>query len=244
MMLVLLIFIENLGKTTSNFTATNHLFKNESILYWRFEVVYTFIATKSSSALNFFINQPPKNGSCNISPSNGTTSTIFTIRCLDWIDEDGIKDYSVYGKFNRKKTMSRLDRAPILVATENTTQRLMLAYGISPRFDIRLPPSGQNNMSTINIIVQIRDNLNAITQYFLRSIVVTSDTATITSLVHVLQQANSQMTLNDPIMQLLTYENLNVVGQILTSVSLVMDQMTKTNLDKAASSKNMMMRYE
>jgi hypothetical protein len=86
------------GANTTNFTATNQLFlSNPPIHLWRFEVVYTFAITKSTSALNFIINQPPYNGSCSISPQNGTTSTLFTISCLDWFDEDGIKDYSFYG---------------------------------------------------------------------------------------------------------------------------------------------------
>jgi hypothetical protein len=84
---------------TSNFTATNNLFLNNSqILYWRFEVVYLFVSTQSSSALNFVINPPPQNGSCSIIPLNGTTSTLFTINCSNWFDENGIQDYSFYGR--------------------------------------------------------------------------------------------------------------------------------------------------
>jgi hypothetical protein len=85
---------------TSNFTATTKLFiENNQTTYWRFEVIYSFISEKSSSALNFLINQPPQNGSCSISPLNGTTSTLFTIVCSNWFDEDGIQDYSFYGKY-------------------------------------------------------------------------------------------------------------------------------------------------
>ncbi len=84
---------------TSNFTATNKLFiENSQISYWRFEVIYSFISLKSSSALNFVINNPPQNGSCYIDPLNGTTSTLFTIFCSDWFDENGISDYTFYGK--------------------------------------------------------------------------------------------------------------------------------------------------
>ena len=74
---------------------------------WQFEVVYSFSSQKSTSALNFMINQPPQNGSCSISPSNGTTSTLFTITCSNWIDKDGIKDYSFYSWTNvySQKTM-------------------------------------------------------------------------------------------------------------------------------------------
>jgi hypothetical protein len=42
------------------------------------------------------INSPPANGSCSITPSNGTTSTLFNIICSNWFDKDGIKDYSLY----------------------------------------------------------------------------------------------------------------------------------------------------
>ena len=85
------------GTNTSNFTATNKLFlANPQINLWRFEVVYSFISETSTSALNFVINQPPHNGSCLINPLNGTTSTLFTISCPDWFDQDGIKDYSIY----------------------------------------------------------------------------------------------------------------------------------------------------
>lgn len=87
--------------STGNFTAVNQLFLSyPQFDLWRFEVVYTFSSDASLSALNFVINQPPSNGSCAISPLNGTTTNPFTISCPDWFDEDEIKDYSIYGKSN------------------------------------------------------------------------------------------------------------------------------------------------
>jgi len=86
-----------LGANTSNFTATNQLFlSNSQINLWRFDVVYSSLSVTSSSSLNFIINQPPYNGSCSIDPLNGTTSTVFTISCPNWYDENGIQDYSLY----------------------------------------------------------------------------------------------------------------------------------------------------
>jgi hypothetical protein len=97
--MILLSFV--LGTKTTNFTSTNQLFlANPQINLWKFEVVYTFVAETSSSALNFVINQPPQNGSCSINPLNGTTSTLFTISCPNWFDQDGIEDYSLYGTKN------------------------------------------------------------------------------------------------------------------------------------------------
>jgi hypothetical protein len=59
----------------SNFTAIHQLFiENSPIEYWRFEVVYSFESEKSSSSINFILNQPP---------INGRTSTLFTISCSD-----------------------------------------------------------------------------------------------------------------------------------------------------------------
>lgn len=90
-----------LGSNTTNFTSTNNIFlTNPSIKYWRFEVIYSLSTEISSSALDFLINQPPQNGNCSISPLNGTTSTLFTVSCSNWIDTDGIKDYSVYSMFD------------------------------------------------------------------------------------------------------------------------------------------------
>lgn len=72
---------------------------NSNIEYWRFEALYNFGTTTSSSALNFKINQPPTNGNCTIDPLSGTTDTEFTVECSNWFDEQDILDYSLYGKY-------------------------------------------------------------------------------------------------------------------------------------------------
>lgn len=88
-----------LGANTTNFTATNHLFMNNSrIKHWRFEVIYFFQQEISTSALNFEINDPPNNGTCSIYPRNGSTTTLFMINCEGWRDQHEIRDYSIYGK--------------------------------------------------------------------------------------------------------------------------------------------------
>jgi hypothetical protein len=98
-----------LGSNTANFTATDNLFLSYPLIeYWRFQVVYSFSSETTSSALNFVINQPPQNGSCSITPLNGTTSTLFTISCPNWVDPDDIQDYSIYSmivlsKFREKR---------------------------------------------------------------------------------------------------------------------------------------------
>lgn len=86
-----------LGRDTTNLTTVNNLFlDNPQIQYWRFEVVYSLSAGRSSGSIDFVLNQPPANGQCSIKPLNGTTSTLFSIICSYWFDSDGIKDYSFY----------------------------------------------------------------------------------------------------------------------------------------------------
>lgn len=88
------------GNNTEYFTITNELFtKNSKIEYWRFEVIYQFDKNQSLSSMYFHINQRPANGSCSITPLNGTVTSLFTITCSNWFDENQIKDYSFYGLF-------------------------------------------------------------------------------------------------------------------------------------------------
>jgi len=69
---------------------------NEDKIYWKFEVIYSFENETSLGALNFLINSPPLNGSCQINPLNGTIQTLFTILCSNWFDQHFIKDYSLF----------------------------------------------------------------------------------------------------------------------------------------------------
>ena len=88
------------GNNTNYFTISNELFtQNSAIEYWRFEVLYQFQQGQSASSMYFKINQRPSNGSCSITPLNGTITTLFTIVCSNWSDENEIKDYSFYGFF-------------------------------------------------------------------------------------------------------------------------------------------------
>ena len=54
--------------------------------------------TSGSTSIKFLVNFPPRNGSCDINPKNGTTNTLFSISCRNWIDTDGYSDsFAYYG---------------------------------------------------------------------------------------------------------------------------------------------------
>ena len=89
------------GTNSRNLTTLHKLFlDNSQISFWRFEIVYLFSNETRLSALDFEMNQPPKDGSCSINPLQGTTNTVFNTNCSGWIDNDDIKDYLFYGKMN------------------------------------------------------------------------------------------------------------------------------------------------
>jgi hypothetical protein len=77
-------------------------FSNQA--YWKVELNFELITFKgeiltASSSIIFYVNFSPINGMCIISPTTGTTSTLFTVNCNNWIDQDGdVVSYSYYGK--------------------------------------------------------------------------------------------------------------------------------------------------
>ncbi|UJR08126.1 hypothetical protein I4U23_012402 [Adineta vaga] len=200
------------GRYTNNFTATNQLLLNNShIDFWRFEVVYTFLSETSSSALNFVINQSPINGSCSIYPYTGTTSTWFNVSCSDWFDEDDIKDYSLY------------------VWTTDISQQAIIAFSSESTFQVRLP-QGDNQTSLLNIIIHVRDLLNCITKVNMTMVRVVLDLDEINNLQNSVNKSN-----DNPTVQLLWSANQNIVGQIITSLSPVFNQMNMENINNAIS---------
>ena len=183
------------GRNTTNFTATNQLFlENSHVRYWRFEVVYSFVAESSSSALNFVVNQPPSNGSCSISPLQGTTSTLFTVSCPGWLDEDGVKDYALTSH------------------TTDADEPLTIAFSSVSDFTIRLP-SPDTNQTQLNLLVTIRDTLDCVISVNLSVVNVTVDVSSINQLVDQLSSPTS-LSSTSPLVQLLSSGNQNTVAQL------------------------------
>ena len=205
------------GRNTTNFTATNQLFlANPHVRYWRFEVVYSFTVESSSSALNFVINQPPSNGSCSISPLQGTTSTLFAVSCPGWVDDDGLKDYALSSY------------------TADAEEPLMLAFSSVSDFSIRLP-APYTNQTQLNLLVTIRDTLDCVISVNLSAVNVTVDVSSINQLVDQLSSTTS-FSATSPLVQLLSTGNQNTVAQLVTSLSQHFNQIGGKNIGDAVSS--------
>ncbi|CAF1672869.1 unnamed protein product, partial [Adineta ricciae] len=143
----------------------------------------------------------------------GTTSTPFNISCLDWFDEDGIKDYTIY------------------VWDKDPTEQMIIAYSTVPMFKVLLP-AGNNQTTLLHLTVYIRDQMDCTTVLNLSSVSVIPDTVAIINLINDIQSSSNRITTNS-IIQLLASENQNLVGQVLTSVSQQLNQMNDESLDQA-----------
>jgi hypothetical protein len=110
---------------------------------------------------------------------------------------------------------------------------MIIAFSPLSKFQIRLP-SG-DDQTLLHLIVDIRDQLNSITEFNMTSVNVIPDSAGIADLIDNIQSSSSGITAN-PIVQLLASENQNIVGQILTSLSQQFNQMNSESVDNAVSS--------
>ena len=111
----------------------------------------------------------------------------------------------------------------------------MLAYVSTSRIELRLP-AGTSNSSTVEIIVQIRDILYAVTEYNLGSIAILPDTAEIDSLLIALSQTDTTSLNTNPTVQLLASGSQNIVGQVVSVVSQTLNDIQTQQLQNAASS--------
>lgn len=199
-----------LGANSSPFTADRVLFlRNPSISLWRFEVVYSLPTQRSSSALNFVVNQPPSNGSCSISACNGTTLTLFSVSCPSWFDVDGIRHYSLF-----------------IHSNDSSSGRSMIAFSPMPDFDVYLPSS-----SDLRLLIVIRDWRDCSTEWTnLSSLFVEVESNAFDDL---LLQSSNGFPPSNPFVQALMTFNTNRVGQVLSSLFEQLNRIDQNNLQKA-----------
>ncbi|CAF1286286.1 unnamed protein product [Adineta ricciae] len=204
------------GMNTSNFTVAKEIFfVNPQIIYWRFEVIYSSLNGIGVSALNFLINAPPRNGSCSINPLNGTTMTLFTITCSNWLDENSINDYSLYS-YNQNESNANL-----------------VAFSSVPMFQVRLP-AGSNTTSRLNLFVKIQDTLNSYTDFNLTSVLIVQDTTILSDLIDSFRNRTNIST-NHLFSQLLSTGDQNTVEQIITILSQELNQINNEQLQNAVT---------
>jgi hypothetical protein len=111
----------------------------------------------------------------------------------------------------------------------------MIAFSTLSMFQVQLP-AGDDQTSSINLTVHIRDTFECITEFNTSSITVLPDSAAINNLVNILQNPSSNTVINNPIVQLLATGNQNTVGQVISSLSQQFNKMNNENWTNAVSS--------
>jgi homoserine trans-succinylase len=109
--------------------------------------------------------------------------------------------------------------------------------GFSPVMNIQVRlPAGNENTSLLNILVQIRDTYDCITEYNISSVSVIPDTIEMNDLINILQDSTNEK-INNQFIQELSSRDQNTVGQILTSFSNHVNKISDETLDNAISCK-------
>jgi hypothetical protein len=124
----------------------------------------------------------------------------------------------------------------ILGWTTDPSNLIMIAFTSVSNFQVQLP-AGNDNSSLVNLIVHIRDTLDCFAEYNISSPSVVPDTAGINDLIDNLKASVSVRNSN-PIVQLLAGGNQNTIGQVITSISQVFNQMNTDSLQNTVSSKD------
>ena len=120
--------------------------------------------------------------------------------------------------------------------TTDSSKLVMLASTTVSNSQLQLP-AGSDNTSSVNVVVHIRDMLDCATEFDMQSVVVVADLASIGTLVNVVQQSSIGAINTNPIIQVLAGGNPNTVGQVLTSLSQVFNEMNSQNVETAVASK-------
>ena len=133
------------GQTEKNLTISREFFESYPLVQsWRFQVI-----SSSNESSEFFVemNDPPRNGSCSISPATGDLLSEFSLVCRDWFDENGIQDYLLLARFS-----STLDDRLILSSSLNGSFRTSLPFTL-------------NRSEELFLSVIIRDEWHSATEY-------------------------------------------------------------------------------
>ena len=95
------------GKSNTDLTILDNLFSDyPSQAIWKVELTVSFTSAlftnetyQGTSSMQIYVNFPPLPGICTVNPTEGNTTSLFTISCNSWTDPDGsIANYAFYGK--------------------------------------------------------------------------------------------------------------------------------------------------
>ena len=113
---------------------------------------------------------------------------------------------------------------------------MIIAFSFLSEFQVRLS-NGYDKTSSVNLFIEIRDRLDCVTEVNLTSVTIQSDSSILSQLINLFENSPTSLSTNS-LVQLLSSENQNTVGQLLISISQQFNQISINAMNNAVSSKS------
>ena len=108
---------------------------------------------------------------------------------------------------------------------------MMLAQSTQSLIQLHLP-ANVDPQSTIHLIIHIRDTFDAMFEFHIPSVTVLADSSTLSDFIDALTNTTDRLS-SDPIFRLLMSDDQNIVGQMVTSLSQVFNEMHEQFIQSA-----------
>lgn len=119
------------------------------------------------------------------------------------------------------------------VSSLNRLERSIVGFSNEPIFQIRFSPSD----TPIDLIVEIRDQLDCISEWNLSTIIVRSDDQMLDVLINSFRSDSMTNFFNHPWIRVMTDGNQNQINQIMSSLSSRLNEMNEATLAQAIAGK-------
>lgn len=113
---------------------------------------------------------------------------------------------------------------------------MIIAFSFVSQFQVRLS-AGSGNTSVVDLVVEIRDRFDCVTEVNISSVVVRADVSSVSQLIDTFENSFESLSSN-PMVQLLSSGNQNVVAQLVTSLCEQFNQRSNEALGEVVSSKS------
>lgn len=117
----------------------------------------------------------------------------------------------------------------------------MLGSTIVPTFDALLPTS-QSKISSFEIIVQVRDKFNAVTEVNITTVSVVQDSINVDYFIKLLNSSSTNVSSvfkKNPFINFLNKNNSITTAQVITTVTQLLNQMNTESIKLNAESKQL-----
>ncbi|XP_033630305.1 uncharacterized protein LOC117292387 [Asterias rubens] len=136
------------GELTNSLFINKDVFKiREDIRIYIFTLLLTSYGQQGKAHMMIALNEPPRDGTCTISPTDTTDVELVSIDCVGWEDSQGISSYEFY------------------IVVQGNTANKVVDFGAHGKTKFHSPVGMSDEDYMVEFQVQIYDSLGATTIY-------------------------------------------------------------------------------